>query len=117
MVSGFKRARHREIVSLPPEKTRSTAAAEPVTAYQDQLTSRVRGKVRRGVGQEQIQPLHISAESINQAAKIQHLWQHVDALTGTHSERSILSRSTSFLCRQELRDEIQSKIANNVKGM
>lgn len=32
MVSAFNRARRREIVSLPPEKTRSTATAEPATS-------------------------------------------------------------------------------------
>lgn len=31
MVSGVKRERRKEIVSLPPEKTRSTATAEPKT--------------------------------------------------------------------------------------
>lgn len=31
MVSGVKRERRKEVVSLPPEKTRSTATAEPKT--------------------------------------------------------------------------------------
>jgi hypothetical protein len=44
-----------------------------------------------------LQSLHISAESINQAATIQHV------LTGTHSEQSILSRTTSYLCLRETR--------------
>jgi len=36
MVSGFKLAQHKDIMSLPPEKICSTATAEPENEVSDQ---------------------------------------------------------------------------------
>lgn len=52
IVSGFNRERRREIVSLPPEKMRSTATTEPVQVEFSCLNSRKVSKLLTGNGHE-----------------------------------------------------------------